>query len=283
MHGAPEMRGGANEPMADVTLADLIGTVSPSRIETALQCMARFHWQYVEKTPRPFRADQQLGNAVDATATWLYERKRKTRRNPKILDVLEFFASQWDYERQAIDDWQGDTPVGLQRMGLGMVKAWFEQVACNVQPEATQQHITRNVVDVDSKVEFLLTGVIDAIGRTTVPRAVIDVKQSVRAYREDRVLRSSQPPTYTLLAGVDVFEFHVLVRNVEPRVQVLRTVVTDADRQSFIRRTAMLRRQIAHAWKSGDWLPNRTGFLCSRRYCAHWDACERRFGGTVPN
>ena len=31
----------------------------------------------------------------------------------------------------------------------------------------------------------------------------------------------------------------------------------------------------------GLYIPNRAGFLCSRRYCGYWRRCEREFGGAV--
>jgi hypothetical protein len=38
---------------------------------------------------------------------------------------------------------------------------------------------------------------------------------------------------------------------------------------------------VAEGIAGGLYLPNRGSSLCSRRYCAFADACEREFGGTV--
>ena len=38
---------------------------------------------------------------------------------------------------------------------------------------------------------------------------------------------------------------------------------------------------VAEGIAGGLYLPNRNSSMCSRRYCAFADACEREFGGTV--
>jgi hypothetical protein len=38
---------------------------------------------------------------------------------------------------------------------------------------------------------------------------------------------------------------------------------------------------VATAMADGIYLPNRASNLCSRRWCAHWQACEAEYGGQV--
>jgi hypothetical protein len=38
---------------------------------------------------------------------------------------------------------------------------------------------------------------------------------------------------------------------------------------------------VAEAIQDGLCLPHSAGNLCSRRYCAHWQACEAEAGGQV--
>jgi hypothetical protein len=38
---------------------------------------------------------------------------------------------------------------------------------------------------------------------------------------------------------------------------------------------------VAEGIAGGLYLPNRSSSVCSRRYCAFAEACEREFGGTV--
>ena len=34
--------------------------------------------------------------------------------------------------------------------------------------------------------------------------------------------------------------------------------------------------------RAGVFNPNRSSYLCSRKYCSYWRACQREFGGKVP-
>jgi hypothetical protein len=38
---------------------------------------------------------------------------------------------------------------------------------------------------------------------------------------------------------------------------------------------------IQDGMRTGLYIPNRAGFLCSRRYCGYWRRCEREYGGAV--
>lgn len=268
--------------MAVPSVDDLIGVVSPSKLENAARCDARFLFGYVERLPRPFRADAQHGNAIDTTGNLTYEEKLRRGRTPAKRQVAEIFAAQWDFEAGAIDDWQGQDRGALLDVGVHLVKTWRDDIAQHCVPESTQRRMRQRVIDEITGDTFELEGVVDMIGSTVVPRAVADLKGSSRAYRADRMLRSFQPVSYTLLAGTPVFEFHVLVRTRHPYLQVLRATIPDSERRAFLHRAALIRRRIASNLQTGNWLPNRAEMLCSRRYCPYWRACEKRFGGTVP-
>lgn len=282
--------------MTDRTLAEVIGTLSPSKLEVATQCGAKFLFDYVENMPRRFRADGQLGNAVDDTGNQVYRGKAAALEGAAVLTpddlaaatpsakvVADVFAAAWDFEAGAVDDWQGDTRASILGEGVRMVRGWRERIAAYVFPRTTQRYMRKTLKDPKTGERFDLAGIVDLIGSTAVPSAVVDLKQTGKRYNDSKLTRSFQPVAYTLLAEVPVFEFHVLVRTAKPSPpQILRATISDADRDAFVARAAMVRRQIAHSFRTGDWFPNRGHMLCSRRYCDRWQVCEQRFGGTVP-
>lgn len=266
-----------------VTLADIIDVVSPSKLDAAQQCMAKILFRYVEHLPRTYRADGQFGTAIDQAGNDFYRAKIKTKRNPTKKRLAELFESAWEFEAGAVDEWQGETRHTLLDKGVEMIELWRSRIAQHVQPESAQKPVTMEVPDVITGGTFRLTGIIDMIGRTTGPHlSVVDLKQSLTRYPESRITRSFQPASYTILGKENVFEFHVVTRQATPQIQILRAVISDDDRRSMLLRASMIRRQIGHAFTSGDWLPNRTHQLCSRRYCEFWHTCEKRFGGRVP-
>ena len=38
---------------------------------------------------------------------------------------------------------------------------------------------------------------------------------------------------------------------------------------------------VQQAIRTGLFLPNRSNYMCSRKYCAFWRACQNEFGGEV--
>lgn len=263
------------------TLDTLLGRVSVSRLETAQRCLAKFCFDYVERRPRAFSVASSFGNAADDCANVVYRSKRRTGETPSRDDVAERFAAAWDYEAGAIEDW-GDTTRGkLLDTGTKGMGVWRDRIAAFIEPTEAQETITKTVEDPATGDRFELTGALDLRGIVQGRRVVADLKTSGRRYRADVFSRRMQPTAYTLLAGVPTFEYHVVTKTKEPQTQVLRCSVPDTARDHFLRTAGMIRRQVAHAFRAGDWLPNRTHTLCSRRYCDHWRECEQRHGGTV--
>jgi hypothetical protein len=266
-----------------VELTGLIGRVSPSKLETAQKCLQQFAFRYVERLPENFRASLQFGIAADDTSNEVYRAKMATGRTPARKDVQDQFAAAWDYASAAVDDWGDESKGELLDVGVKAMAKWRDRIAEFVQPRAVQQTITKVVVDPVTGDSFELKGVLDL--RAADPAGVevaADLKTAGRAYGKDAFERRSQPTAYTLLADLPTFEFHVLTTTKEPQTQVLRATISDSARFAFLKRAGMIRRQIENAFRTGDWLPNRTHMMCSRRYCEFWRECERRNGGQVP-
>jgi len=276
------------------SVADVLDPVSPSKLTCAGQCLAKFFFRYVERAPTGFRGMQQLGSAADAAANEAWRAKMRTGSAPPASDVAEMFAAEWDYAAGAVDEWEpGESRGAFLDVGTAGMRLWRDGVAEHAAPDAVQEKLTADVEDQPAGSKFRLTGVIDVRARlpagpagtvgddvNTAPM-VADLKVSRRAYSARDFCSSAQPPAYSLLAGIARFQYHVIVANKPPRLQVLGAVVTDDARASFLLRAGMLRRQVEHAARTGDWLPNRQHQLCSRRYCDHWRQCEQRFGGSV--
>jgi hypothetical protein len=51
--------------------------------------------------------------------------------------------------------------------------------------------------------------------------------------------------------------------------------------QTDLHATEVLYPLVRSGMECGLYFPNRQSMLCSRRYCAFWQQCERDFGGAV--
>jgi len=267
---------------ATPTADHLIGTLSPSRIATAQRCLAQFAFRYVERLPTTSSPALQFGVAMDAVSTAAYRVKMKSGETPAAKDVADRFAAEWDFAAAAVEQWGDDDRGSLLDSGTRGAKLWRESIATHVVPLAVQEHLSATVVDPTTRDPFTLHGYLDLRRAQPGGSVVADLKTSRARFQAARLSREWQPAAYTLLAGTATFEYHVLTTTKQPEMQVLRAHVSDSDRSAFLVRAGMLRRQVVTALRSGDWLPNRTHVLCSRRYCDHWAACEARYGGKVP-
>lgn len=266
----------------DATLARLIDTVSPSRLETAERCLAQFFYRYVQRSPFRYRSELSFGRAVDDCGNGTYAEKIKSGETPTKSDVQERFAAAWDFEAVTVDVWnEGADKDSLMDLGTKAVALWHDRIAVHVKPIATQEKLTTWVTDPITGQGFNLLTVLDVRAEVNGVPQVVDLKTSGKAYRPDSMTRKAQPPAYSIAANLPTFSYHVLVTTKSPQTQVLTSPITDSDRRGFLIRAGMIRRQIAHAFRTGDWLPNRTGFMCTRRHCEHWESCERDFGGRV--
>jgi hypothetical protein len=266
-----------------VTLASLIGTVSPNRLETAQRCLAQFGFRYVEKLKQRWSSQLSFGRAADDASNSSYKDKLRTGDTPSADDVKDRFAAAWDFEAENVDVWEeGETRGTLLDSGTAAMAVWRDFVAEKITPTHVQERLTVEVADPTTGETFGLLGIVDVRGSVTGRKVTADLKTSGKSWNPSAFVRNAQPAAYTILTGTPLFEYDVLVLTKQPRAQILRREITDGERTAFLRRAGMIRRQIANAYRTGDWLPNRTGFLCTRRHCDHWRECEKRFGGTVP-
>lgn len=270
--------------MGGLNLERLIGRMSPSRLEAAQQCLARVYFQYVdEPPPRAMGVDASFGNAFDELGNDVYAEKIRTGETPKANDVADRFAGIWEWHADYTEAWGDDTPGELLDRGTEAAKLWRSRIAAHVFPHATQERLQRTVTDPITGERFDLYGYVDLRAQVLDHETVVDLKAPRRRIPAARVLREFQAPVYSILTERPWFEYHVVTRNKNPQTQILRTHISDSHRRATLVRAGMLRRQIRVAWQTGDWLPNRTGNLCSRRWCDHWQRCERKYGGRVPD
>lgn len=262
----------------------ILGRWSPSKIDCANKCAAQFRYRYVQRLPEATTSSLAFGRALDETGNAVYIEKQRTGKTPSVDDARARWAAEWDYYGDAVVEWDDDESKGsCLDEGVRGVPLWRNGFAAHLQPEAVQEKLVKTVVDEASGDSFEVSGVLDVRGviAAAARKVVADLKSSGKRYGVDRVIRGTQPVAYTLLTGIPTFEFHVLVRTKTPKTQLFRAAITDDDRRAFVKRTAILRRNVAHALTSGDWLPNRAHQMCSRRWCSFWAQCERDHGGCV--
>ena len=144
-------------------------------------------------------------------------------------------------------------------------------------PVLNELSIQRVEVPVDGKIGgVLVRGRVDLIddqGR------VIDLKTAAKSPSGVPHRQRVQLATYKKLVPGCFGEAQVItvVKNKTPKVVTTTATAGQADEEMI----ESLYPLAQEGMRSGLYYPNRESFLCSRRRCSYWAACEKEFGGTV--
>lgn len=268
--------------MTQQTLAGLIDRVSPFKLDTAMQCMAKARYRYLERLRGPERSTMLVGKALDGVSNSVYRDKiAEPDVTASASDAADRFAAEFDYVAPIVDDWQ--EPRGdLLDKGVRATKVWRDSMAQFVTPIDVQPKLSVDLTDPIDGTHFTLSGYPDTVGMVRGVKTTIDLKAPNRRYNAAKLTKETQPVAYSVLTGVARFEYHCAVLGKSSsQPQVLGATISDDHRHFFIKRAGMIRRAIGHAFHSGDWIPNRAHMLCSRRWCEFWERCQKDHGGEV--
>jgi hypothetical protein len=271
--------------MTETTVIAPFDQLSPSRLDGWFRCQQQWRYIYLDGIRRAPSIALAFGKAFDETANEVYGHKGLTGDTLPVQDVQSIFAGYWDKEAQHVSDWSDDGEAAdrgaLLDSGVGIASKWRDEIAQHVQPIAIQERVEIPAVDPRTGDAFTVLGFVDLIGEANGQRFIADAKTSKRKWSPDQAIRSLQPAIYSQGTGLSAFQFHVGVRTKTPAVQNVTIDVTDTDRDFAIKRILIARRQITHAMKTGDFLPNRQSVLCTKRHCGFWEQCVKDNGGTV--
>lgn len=278
------------EPTSDAQTGtsrrDPTAVLSPSKIDLFLRCQAAWAFRYLDGLKKPPSAAMALGNAHDATTNAVYTAKMVEGRTPPLGDSIDRFAHEWDEARGNVEDWGDDDPRHLQAVGVRATELWHKRAARYVEPEQVQPKLRTTLRDAERGEDFDVIGYADLIAKVSGHRTIVDHKMGRRSWAPADVVRSTQSVAYPVLVGdINRFAIHSTRigndRSTYVSFNAITRQVRDTDRTGFVNQAVLARRQMRSTIASGDFVPNRSHFLCSRRWCGYWRECQQRFGGTV--
>lgn len=250
-----------------------ITTLSPSMVNSYLKCPRSFFYNYVEKLPWLPNHYLAFGAAFHETLRENYYQKIRTAQDLPIGLLMDFFAEDLEFRDV---DWNGQTLSETKDQGVQTVRAYQQKVAPRVQPAHVEHQFSMDVVGRDWKI----TGKIDLIddndlvieNKTTGKRVYtpkkdheFQAKVYTAAFRKESGIPDLQARLDYAIRGSDLVQSIPLSFDGDLSKNVLSTF---DDVAYWIGREA--------------WPPNRHGnYLCSRKYCSHWNQCEIDCGGRV--
>lgn len=258
--------------------ADTIGKwehVSASQLTTLFFCEQKYAFRYGMRLPDPKTGSLALGTAVDEAAQAHNREKMETHQNKPLAHVQEIAVAKLEAQK---DDtkWDPADPFNEIKDEIpGIVKVLWDGSLSQVQPVAVQEEVR---VEFDN---WHLLGYLDVRGDDGVVR---DYKTAKRSWADGKETTEVQPVIYTMhAAGASTFRWDIAVRNKTPKLQQVSRVVTPVAKEGMKRLAAKTKTR-ADQLRLDPELALPTGYggwLCSKKLCPFWGACEKRWGQPI--
>jgi len=275
---APETRFAASAvaPAVDLALATLL---SPSQVNTYLECPTRWYFKYLADLPDPAGSALAVGKAVDNSLSYYFRAKAEGIEVPPS-DVLDAVDTAWADEEVITQFFDNENADELHQLCRRLVESYLTQMAPKIQPAlidgvpAVQLPVSGEIADVKVR------GYIDIL---TADGTVIDFKtkrDKPYGITADHML---QVTTYSMLCphSRGKAELHYMVKGRSTTAPTKNVPFTLDIGSAEVQYAESVYPAVQEAMRDGLYLPNRNARLCSRRLCPFWKACEKEFGGHV--
>jgi putative RecB family exonuclease len=222
------------------TKAELLQTVSASRLNAWLGCRLRFYFRYVGGIVKPNTPARHVGTVVHAVLQqWNLARWRRTPLDAETVQTV--FEQAWTTGEEAPIDWDADEPeAAVKAAALGLVEMYFREtpIPPDEKPEAVEVSVEK---DLAARGLPKLVGVIDLV---RAEGRIVDFKTTGKTPNPEMALHSNdvQLTAYALLyreateRRESALELHHLVKTKMPKLVVTESgPATEAQERRFYR------------------------------------------------
>ena len=252
------------------SIAELIATVSASRLTCFHQCRLKFWYRYVSRIVKPKPAALHLGSSVHETLKF-WNRARWHRQTVTLKDLHDAFTGAWSELRKKepveFDDEDGEKQVGWR---LLETYARESPIPPDERPEAVEVSVE---ADLSARGLPKLVGILDLVrpgGR------IVDFKTSGKTPDPEQVAHTTEGQTtgYSLLyreatghveSGIEI---HTLVKTKAPKLIV--TTLPPATEAQVTRLFRGIESYVA-GLERGDFVPS-PGLQCAS--CEFFPECR---------
>jgi RecB family exonuclease len=268
----------AQAPRIYTAIAEPPAVLSPSQVNTFLECPAKWYYRYMLELPEAITSSLALGRAVDEAISYNFRQKAETREDLPASDVLQAFDYVFAEQIAEAQLAEGETVDSLHDLGQQLVSRYLVELAPDVQPAVVERdgEMTPAVqLPVRGEIAGVpVQGIIDLI---TEDGVVVDLKTAGRKPAGISPDYRLQLATYCRLTGHSRGRLEYMVKTKTVQCHRLSTEIEAAD-QRYLETIYPVAQE---AMRSGLYLPRRASWMCSRKNCPFWQRCEADFGGTV--
>lgn len=231
-----------------------------------------------------------LGTTVHEAVAHNLSQKVETGEDMREADMLDHFASIFDLERTKTMWYSDEDPGEFKDLGIGIVSVHRQLVSPGIMPLAVEKGFIMSLSkrpkegdDPEKPAEKYppIEGWIDAVNKNGGVIETKTTRSKPKAIKPAHMLQGTVYTAGMLTSGLEVGKGQVdyLVKTKKPYPVSFPMNVTRADWIFF----ETILDQVTKGVKNEVFLPNRSFFGCSRRWCGFWNICEQECGGRVPD
>lgn len=250
--------------------------LSASQMNMYLRCGQQYMYRYIEGQVVPPRSAMTLGSAFHGAIGLNYSAKLESHEDRPVGDVLDSFSTMFD-QLAPDTDWQDDDKGAVKDTGIATLTTYQEEVAPKTQPQQVELKFEIGFDSEEEPVDWVYIGYIDLIDENYV---VVEAKTSgkkVPGPRHDHVMQVTGYAMW-LAANTGVNQtarIDYAVKKAEPIIQSFRLVIDGPKLEFFL--TTLDR--VSKGIQNELWIPNRSHYLCSEKWCGYWHRCHKEIGG----
>jgi putative RecB family exonuclease len=250
--------------------SEIPAQLSPSSVNGFQDCSMRWYYRKMLALPETRGAALGLGTAVHEALIENFRQKIETREDLPTEGVRALFVMALIAQLDTILLTKDDSADDLKECGETMVRVYMDRAAPAVEPAAVEEHVEGVIGGVP------VHGYIDV---RDVHGRIIDIKTAGRKPNGMSVAHRLQVATYAMLhpeaSGSATLSTLTKTKTVALHEETID--ILPRDRRLTERMYSVTRDQM----QAGIYAPNRSSFLCSRKFCSFWQRCEDEWGGEV--
>lgn len=247
--------------------------LSVSSLRLFITCPESWRRRYIEREYEPPNGKMILGSAAGAAEAQHYGTVIETGEGFTTERVLDEFSAEWEdrISREEVA-WGSESAGELKDSGIAALDAYHTLVAPQIVPVSVEREFTLSWPGLD----WSLIGFMDL---EEADGAVADLKMRGRKLSQADAAVDLQPTTYLYGRRAEgnpapAFRYHTMVRTKKPYAEVVPTVRTDRQLDSFADRVFSIAREIDWRAQNDVWSGAVPGsWQCSERFCGFWPTC----------
>jgi len=238
--------------------------ISVSQVEMYLRCPMQYFFRYCEQIVRPPSVALIEGSSGHVALAINNQQKIETHEDLPTRQVVECFSDTFSDKSQEIENWENDSKDEVIKRSGNLIAEYMEQTAPGIQPVAVETEYTVDLNIDDSNVPVLMYVDLEH-------EMLSDYKVVGRTKSQGDADNSLQLATYGVATGAKEAEFICLVKSKNPKINRVKTSLTESKTQW----AAEVIGSVARAISKGVFpVCDPTHWCCSERFCGYWRLCR---------